>query len=236
LRWITVLNQTHVTTLDVSAPGLLRRPTRTAHVRGAALLAASLALAGCSIPQLGTTSRSTPPQTDIKGAQQLSAPAKAPEVSPQPAPPTPQHAQRISETNHPAPASGKGAEKLVAAPRPIVARAKEKAPPPHEPAVVKAPEVEPAIAAPSAPVEALIVKGPPPSPPPRSRTLVKALIWLGLGLGAAAAAVVARLSLIRRAQIAAIPDPGKEDLRMPRDMGFKEPLNLPQEPALAEEP
>lgn len=65
---------------------------------------------------------------------------------------------------------------------------------------------------------------------------MKALVWLGLGLGAAALAVLARLYVVRRAKPVEIPDAGKEELKMPKELLFKEPLNLPPAAAVAEKP
>jgi hypothetical protein len=49
-------------------------------------------------------------------------------------------------------------------------------------------------------------------------------------------AVVARLYLIRRVKGTEGPAPGKEELKMPRGMSFKEPIHAPEAPALAEKP
>jgi hypothetical protein len=59
-------------------------------------------------------------------------------------------------------------------------------------------------------------------------------VWLGLG--GAALAIVAWFSAICRAKSADLPNTGKDDLKMPPELLFKEPLNLPQEIVLAEEP
>jgi hypothetical protein len=61
------------------------------------------------------------------------------------------------------------------------------------------------------------------------------LVSLGLGLGGAALAVLARLYVIRRAKPAVLLAAGKDELKMPRELLFKEPLNLPQEPAVVPE-
>jgi hypothetical protein len=47
---------------------------------------------------------------------------------------------------------------------------------------------------------------------------------------------LAWFSAIRRAKSADLPNTGKDDLKMPPELLFKEPLNLPQEIVLAEEP
>jgi hypothetical protein len=49
-------------------------------------------------------------------------------------------------------------------------------------------------------------------------------------------AVVAWFCAIRRAKSADLPNAGKNDLKMPPELLFKEPLNLPREIVLAEEP
>ena len=47
-------------------------------------------------------------------------------------------------------------------------------------------------------------------------------------------AVLARLYLVRRVKPAELAAAGKEELKMPEELLFKEPMNLPQEPVLAE--
>jgi hypothetical protein len=59
--------------------------------------------------------------------------------------------------------------------------------------------------------------------------------WLGPGLGGAALAVLARLYLIRRAKPAEVADARKDELKPAPGLLMKEPLNLPQEAAVAEE-
>jgi hypothetical protein len=83
-------------------------------------------------------------------------------------------------------------------------------------------------------VQPLILKGPPPQAP-SSRAGIKVLVSLGLGLGGAALAVLARLYLIRRVKPADLAAAGKEELKMPRELLLKEPLNLPPEPVAPEE-
>jgi len=129
----------------------------------------------------------------------------------------------------------KGAEKLVAPKQPFLVRAREKSPALPESAPPNTQSVEGAGAVTDAPVEALIVRGPPPQPPPPRRLVLKALLGLGLGLLGAAVAVAARLYLIRRAKGTEGPAPVKDELKMPREMGFKDPINAPEAPALAGE-
>jgi hypothetical protein len=47
---------------------------------------------------------------------------------------------------------------------------------------------------------------------------------------------LAWFSAIRRAKTADLPNTSKDYLKMPPELLFKEPLNLPQEIVLAEEP
>jgi hypothetical protein len=65
---------------------------------------------------------------------------------------------------------------------------------------------------------------------------MKALAWLGLGLGGAALAVFARLLVIRRANPPGDSAASKDDLKMPPELLFKEPLTALQEPVAAEKP
>ena len=222
----------------MSATELLRALKRAVPAREAGLIALSLSLAGCNVGQPGTMSRATPPpQTETKGAQELVAPSKAPEAPPKPAPPAPPPVQRVSTPAPPPAIVSKSAEKAAAPTPPAPARISQKSTRLPEPSVSKAPPTaDTSGAVTSAPVEALILRGPPPQPRSSLRAGVKALLWLGFGLGAAALAVLTRLYLIRRAALTAGPGPSSEELRMPRELGIKEPLDLPQEPALAEEP
>jgi hypothetical protein len=52
---------------------------------------------------------------------------------------------------------------------------------------------------------------------------VTALAWIGSVLGAAVLALVVRLHLIRRSELRHLPV-GDAALKMPRELGFKEPL------------
>ena len=83
------------------------------------------------------------------------------------------------------------------------------------------------------PVPSLVLRGPPPQTSPR-RAGMKMLLWLGLALGVAAVAVLVRLYLIRRAKPADLAAVGKDELKMPPELLFKEPLNLPPEPVADE--
>jgi len=58
----------------------------------------------------------------------------------------------------------------------------------------------------------------------------KALLWFGLVLAGGVLVVAVRLYLVRRVSPAELAALGKDDLKMPREMGFKDPINLPQEP------
>ena len=60
------------------------------------------------------------------------------------------------------------------------------------------------------------------------RSGIKWWVWLGLGLVGAALAVVAWFYAIRRAKSANLAGAGKDELKMPPELLFKEPLNLPQ--------
>jgi hypothetical protein len=64
---------------------------------------------------------------------------------------------------------------------------------------------------------------------------MKALAWLGLVLGGAALAFLAHLFVIRRAKPPGDSAASKDDLKMPPELLFKEPLTALQEPAAAEE-
>ena len=202
---------------------------------GAVLLALCLFVAGCSVPQPVTAAHTTPlPQADARSAGQLASPPPPPAAPQKPVVPAAQHAQPLAQPK-PAPAMpAKGGEKLVALRQPFVVRARERTLSPPEASASNAQVAEISGTATNAPVEALIVRGPPPQPPPPRRLGLKMLLWLALGLTGAAVAVAARLYLIRRARGTEVPAPGREELKMPRGMGFKEPINAPEEPALAE--
>ena len=214
-----------------------------AGIAGAILIAVSLFLTGCDTSRpVSTTRLISPARVTAESAQEPAPTLKEPEAPTKPAQPAPQPVQHISETKpppalivsqaSPAPATGsKGAEKLVALITPVPVRASEK--PAAEPSIPKAPITEVSGTVTDAPIQALILKG----PPPEARTLrpgIKALMWLGLGLVVAALAVVARLYMIRRAKPADFPKAAKEELKPAEGLLFKEPLNLPQAPVLAE--
>lgn len=222
--------------MDMSATELLKGLDRMVPARGAVLVALSLSLVGCHGPQQGTTARTTPPlPATTRGAQQLASPTKPPETLAKPAPPAPQPAQHVSQPQPPPAIPSKGAEKLAAPNPPALVRSSQRTAPAPEPPAPKAPVAESSSSVTDAPVQALIVKGPPPQIRPPHRTGLKALLWVGLVLCGAALAVAARLYLIRRAK-AGGPGPPKEELKMPREMGFKEPIGVSEEPVMAKEP
>ena len=200
----------------------------------ALLLALSLSLVGCAVSRSTTTTRLIPPaRAGAEGAQELASAAKQPEAPSAPVQPAPQPAQRVSETKPPPASASKGAEKLATPSTPAVVRASERTTLPAQPSVPKAPVAVVSGTVTDAPVQALVFRGPPPEArSPRSG--IKWWVWLGLG--GAALAIVAWFSAIRRAKSADLPNTGKDDLKMPPELLFKEPLNLPQEIVLAEEP
>ena len=218
------------------AGSFLAAPDSSRVVPKALLLALSLSLAGCAVSRPTTTTRLIPPaRVGTEGAQEPASATKQSEVPSTPAQPAPQLAQRVSETRPPPASASKGAEKLAAPNTPAVARASERIALSTGPSVPKAPIAVVSGAVTDAPVQALVFRGPPPeTPAPRSG--IKWWAWLGLGLGAAALAGLAWFSAIRRAKSADLPNTGKDDLKMPPELLFKEPLNLPQEIVLAEEP
>jgi hypothetical protein len=122
---------------------------------------------------------------------------------------------------------------------------------PSVPAVVRSREElssPPSQPAPGAPIAAtsgtatgvvvreLIFKGTPP--PIQSRWSGRKLgLWLGLGLGVVAGAVLVCLYAIRHAAESRDAFAArKEDLRMPSELLFKEPMNLSQGDARVKEP
>jgi hypothetical protein len=62
------------------------------------------------------------------------------------------------------------------------------------------------------------------------------LMWLGLAFLGAALAIVGRIWVIRRAKPTDATEVKKDELKMPSELLFKEPLNLPQEAVAAETP
>ena len=238
------LNETHATIMDTSANKLLKALNRLSHACGtgapAFLTALSLALAGCSVLQPGTTARLIPPsRAGTEGAHEQAPVTVQPEAPSKPAQPVPQPTpatiSEIRETKPPPATVSKGAEKLVAPNTPLVVRARERTPPPAEPSAPKAPTAEVSGTVTDAPVQALVFRGPPPQAP-SSRTGMKVLVWFGLAFGGAALAVVGRVWLVRRAKPAGPADAKKDELKMPPELLFKEPLNLPQEVVMAEKP
>jgi hypothetical protein len=65
---------------------------------------------------------------------------------------------------------------------------------------------------------------------------MKALAWLGMGLGGVVLLVLARLCVVRRAKRPGVSAASKDDLEMPPELLFKEPLTALQEPVAAEKP
>ena len=214
-----------------------------AGIAGAILIAVSLFLTGCDTSRpVSNTRLISPARVATESAQEPASTINEPEAPAKPAQPAPQPVQHISETKpppalivsqaRPAPATGsKGAEKLVALITPVPVHTSEK--PAAEPSAPKAPITEVSGTVTDAPVQSLILKG----PPPEAQTLrpgIKAL--MGLGLVVAALAVVARLCIIRRGKPADFPKAAKEELKPAEGLFFKESLNLPQAPALADKP
>jgi hypothetical protein len=167
-----------------------------------------------------STETPTPPATTSRGAEKLVAPTMvAPEKRPERAPP--------SVAGSVAPAATKP-EKQAAAAKPVPARASEKTPPTTPLPDPKPPFAPDSASVTSAPVQDLILKGP-PRQPPRTRTVAKTLKWLGLGLGVAILALVGRFFLVHRTE-APLPFAANEEaLRMPRELGFKESVAEPRD-------
>lgn len=229
---LAVLNETHAMIIDMSAIKLLTALNRAGQAR-AVFIAFSLSLAGCSTPRPGPGARATPPAgTDTSGAQELAVTTKPPEPQARPAPPGPQPTQRVSSTKTPPATASKGAEKLLVLSRPLPVLARERTTPPSEPAAPKAPIAAKASTVTGAPVEPLVLRGPPPQTQ-RQRPGVTALVWLGAVIGAAALAILAGRCLTRRVKPADLAAFREDELRMPRELGFEEPVNVAREPATA---
>ena len=86
------------------------------------------------------------------------------------------------------------------------------------------------------PAEALVFRGPPlQAQPPRAG--IKWWVWLGLGIGGAGLAALAYIYAVRRAKKSPAPSgAAKDELKMPSELLFKEPLNLPEETVMPERP
>ena len=209
------------------AASFLAAPDSSRAVPKALLLVLLLSLAGCAVSRPTTTTRLIPPATaDTERAQELVSATKQPEVPSAPAQPAPQFAQRVSDTRPPPASASKGAEKLATPHTPAVVRASERTALSTGPPVPKAPIAVVSGTVTDAPVQALVFRGPPPEiAAPRSG--IKWWAWLGLGLGGAALGGLAWFCAIRRAKSADLPNTGKDDLKMPPELLFKEPLNLP---------
>jgi hypothetical protein len=165
---------------------------------------------------------------DTKGAQELASPPKQPETPSKPAPPARQQPRRISEAKPPPATVSKGAEKLAAPNVPFTVRARENIIVKTEPAEPQVPITANSGTVTDALVAELVFKGPPHEDPPRVGAK-KVLIWFGLVVGVAVLAILARLCLIRRAVPLEVTDAKKDDLKMPPELLFKEPVKLPQD-------
>jgi hypothetical protein len=224
--------------MDMSATELLKALNRVSNTRAgtlnAILVALSLAVAGCGGLPPTTTAKTAPrPQADTTGTQGQALTTKQPEAPSRSAQPVPQHSQRASETKPPPATASRGAQKLVAPSAPIPVRARERTALLASQPASKAPIAEDHGTATGDPVSALVFKGPPPQAKPQ-RSGMKGLMWLGLGLGVATLAVLVRLYIIRHTIPADFSADAKDQFKMPRELGFKEPMNLPQEPVMAE--
>jgi len=117
----------------------------------------------------------------------------------------------------------------------MLVRARERTTLAAEPPVPKVPTTEDSSSVTGAPVQALFFRGPPPEARPR-RAGIKVLVCLGLVLGGVAVAVLARLYVIRRTKLAFPSEAPKEELEMPPELLFKEPMNPAQETVAAQNP
>ena len=201
------------------------------------LVALSLSVAGCKSFQPGTTGRTAPPpQAETRGAEQLASATKPPDGPLRPAQPVRAHAPRLSEakpptkppTKLPPATASKRAERLLALNPPLTVRARERTTLPAEPSAPKASTGEIAGTVTGAPVEELVFHGSPSKARPPQRTVMKALGWLGLVVGGGVLAALVRLYLIRRGELLQL-HVGDDALKMPRELGFKEPIGA-QEP------
>lgn len=215
----------------------------------ALLVALSLSVVGCASSQRRAPQKTAPPpHAGTRPAEQLASATK-PQVAPaKPAQPVPVSNSRVSEAKPPtklptkplpatagkeaerpparlpAPTAGNGAKSLLALDSSLAVRAREKTTLPAKPSTPKAPTAENAGSVSSAPVEALVVHGAASKARPPQRSVMKALAWIGSVLGAAVLALVVRLQLIRRSELRQLPV-GDGALKMPRELGFKEPLD-----------
>jgi hypothetical protein len=211
------------------------------------LAALSLWLADCGGLPSSTTAKITPLAPANTRVAHDSAPATKPPAAPsKPAPPVPQNSQRISETKPPpatatrgaerlVAATTKGPEKLMAASVPVPVRASESTTLPAPPPDPKPPVTQDSGVSVSPPVTEIVFKGP-PHEDPQPRTGMKALAWLGTGLGGVVLLVLARLCVVRFAKRPGVSAASKDDLEMPPELLFKEPLTALQEPVAAEKP
>ena len=234
--------------LSLAARPLSASISPRAALANAVLIAAlSICLAGCGGLQSDTAVKTTMlAPADTRTAHDLAPATKPPEAPSKPAQPVPQNSQRISDTKPP-PATAirgagrlvatttKGPEKLMAASAPAPARVCERTVLPAKHPDPKPPVTQDSGASASPPVTKLVFKGH-PHEAPQPRVGMKALAWLGLGLGGAALAVLARFFVIRRAKSPGVSAASKDDLKMPPELLFKEPLTALQEPVMAEKP
>ena len=212
------------------------------------LVALSLSVAGCQSPQPRATGKSaSPPQLETKRVEQPASATKPPVAPLKAAQPVPVRATRVSEAKPPTklptkpprataakeaerplvklppPTAGNGAKSLLALDSSLAVRARERATLRAKPSAPKAPTAENVATVTGAPVEALVFHGTPPKARPPKRTVMNALGWIGLVLGGAVLALLVRLHLIRRSELLQLPV-GDAALKMPRELGFKEPL------------
>ncbi len=102
-------------------------------------------------------------------------------------------------------------------------RAREQTPPPPESAAPKAALAQEPGAPANAPLQALVVKGSPPQAKPRQLG-GKVLMGLGAGLAGVALALLLRLRLHHRVKPTDRAQACKDDLRVPEELLFKEPV------------
>ena len=216
-----------------------------ARASSTALLAAlSLSVAGCASPQTRAPQKTAPPtQAGTRPAEQLASARKPPVAPAKPAQPVPVRVPRVSEAKPPTklptkalpptagkdverpvvgpapPTAGNGAKSLLALDSSLAVRARERATLPVKPSTAQNSGSVTGV-----PVEALVVHGSPPKARRPQRSVVTALAWIGSVLGAAVLALVVRLHLIRRSELRQLPV-GDAALKMPRELGFKEPLD-----------
>ncbi len=195
-----------------------------------------LTLAGCGIHEPGVTPTTTPPRVaGTRNARALTPVTQSPDAQAGSAQPASRLNQRASDPKHLPATSSKGAERLLATRAPAAVPATREAPLSTVPPEKNPPATQVSTTVTGVVAKELVFHGSPPEIRPK-RTGMKALVWLGLGFGAAALAILVRLYLIRRTTLAEFSEAGKDEVKMPRELLFKEPLNLPPEPAMADQP